>query len=430
MKIKKDLGSIFKIVILGAFFFSNFSIILDAHAQYGVNTGFIVRVMPANRTGAARQVKSMGAQYGREEFNMENIRPSSNRYYWANADQAVNSYKAAGLNVIGMIAYSAPWASTNPGAGGDAQFYPPNMDQWRQYVSDLVHRYGYYVKDWEIWNEPNHFWRGDLNQYRDLLINSYDVIKSIDPGARVATGGLTWIDEGWISELMDNGGWEHADAVSVHYYPGVGPESDPNYSLRPALVNLENNVLNPRGGKDIWITETGWQSKIVGLSVQGELVARAITLARSVGSVKKVVIYTLRDEKDGNTFGLLTQAFRQKISYIYAKRAIQYIGSRNIVQLFENMGGSNFYVFDGAGGKTGIAWNPDRTQTNSFSISVPSIKCYNYNGREVTQNVVKSYSNGNATMVFAPAPVFCSLSGQNVSSSTSSKKTLINNNAK
>lgn len=414
-------------LLLVFFLLANLMVFSTAYGFYGVNNLSITRIMPAQRNLADQRMKAAGIGMAREEFNWGLIEPRNNRWSWANPDQAMAAHRRNGVQVIGMLAYTASWASTC--GGGDAQFCKPNMDHWRDYVGAVARRYGD-VTRWEIWNEPNAFWRPSPNtgEYRELLIAAYDTIKSINPNAKVASGGTTYIDNGFIDSFLDDGGWEHLDAVAVHYYPGVGPESAAGNRLRDELLNLEYNTIVPHGGlKEIWITEMGWQSSIIGLQAQAEVIARAMIIARTVNEVPVTLVYNLRDDPTG-TWGLTDRSFRPKLAYNYYQKTIQFLGNKWPALLLDLSDGSKFYVFDGPGGPVAAAWNPDGTRTIGFHINSSSIRCYDIAGgtttstksktgtvtsgqnTDVTSSVVKSWNNGDVTLEFKSRPIFCQLS--------------------
>lgn len=409
--IKKNTRNFLVELLLIFFTLANVLVFSTAYGYYGSNTLFVIRVMPAQRNLASQRIKAMGAEWAREEFNWQTLNPRRNRYDWANADQAVNTYRSNGVKVVGMIAYSSLWGSSHPEAGSDAQFYKPNITYWKQYVEKLVQRYGGYVKDWEIWNEPNAFWRPSASpeEYREVLIAAYDSIKSVDPSARVASGGTTYIDGDYISRFLNDGGWEHLDAISVHYYSGGGPESDPNNRLRDELSKLVYNIMIPRGGgKEIWITEMGWQSNQIGTEAQGEVISRAVILARTINEVGKILIYNLRDES-GNSYGLMTNNFTPKPAYNYYKKTIEFLGTKRISQWFDLDNDSKFYIFNDAGGGVAAAWNPSRNQITGFHVNASGMHCYDLNGNDVSGAVILAWNNGDATLSFGPRPVFCRL---------------------
>lgn len=417
-------------LLLIFFTLSNLLVFSTAYGFYGTNNLSITRIMPAQRNLADQRMKAAGIGWAREEFHWGLIQPRRNRWTWANPDQAMATHRRNGVQVVGMLAYSASWASSNPRAGGDAIFYKPNINDWKNYVGAVTRRYGD-VTHWEIWNEPNFFWKPSPNpdEYREILVAAYDTIKGINPNAKVASGGTTYIDNSFIDSFLDNGGWEHLDAVAVHYYPGVGPESDPNNRLRDELLKLEYNTIVPHGGlKEIWITEMGWQSSQIGLAAQAEVIARAIIVARTVNEVPIILLYNLRDDPTG-TYGLTYNNFRPKPAYNYYKKTVEFLGTRWPAQLIELEGDSRFYVFDGPGGPVAAAWSPNGTRVIGFHVNSSSIRCFDITGQstttsvkskstatttsqnvDVTSGVVKSWNNGDLSLEFKSRPIFCQLS--------------------
>jgi len=385
---------------------------------YGVNTLFVIRGIQYLRSAGTQKIKNTGATWVREEFNWQTLNPRRGRWDLANADHAVSIYRTQGVKVVGILCYSSLWGSSNPRAGTDAQFYKPNINDWKNFVGAMVRRYGGTVKDWEIWNEPNStaMWKPSPNadDYRDVLIAAYDTIKSIDPGAKVGSGGTTYIDNDFINAFLDNGGWEHLDAISVHYYPGVGPESNPDNRLRDELSKLVYNSMIPRGGgKEIWITEMGWQSGEIGAQAQAENIARGVILAKTINEVTKIIIFNMRDERD-NTFGIMTSNLRPKPAYNYLKKTIEMIGNKQIAQYFDLDNDSKFYIFRDGGGAVAAAWNPEHSgQITGFHVNADGMSCYDMNGADVSHSVILAWNNGDTTMSFGRSPVFCQLANYN-----------------
>lgn len=381
--------------------------------NYGVNTLFVIRGIQNLRNSGTQKIAAAGGTWVREEFNWQTLNPGRNRWDLANADHAVSVYRRNGVKVVGMLCYSSLWGSSNTRAGTDAQFYKPNINDWKAFVAAMVRRYGGTVKDWEIWNEPNAMWKPSPNadEYRDVLIAAYDTIKSIDPGAKVATGGTTYIDTGFINAVMDNGGWEHSDAVSVHYYPpgNIGPDGY-DTPLRGSLSDLVYNVLIPRGNKEIWITEMGWQSGPIGEEAQAENVARGLIMAKTVNEVSKIIIFNMRDEP-GNTYGIMTSNLRPKKAYNYFKTTASMLGNKTISQYFDLNNDSKFYIFSGDGSTVAAAWNPERNQVTGFHVNADGMRCYDMDNHDVSGSVILAWNGGDVTLAFGPRPVFCRLDG-------------------
>lgn len=138
---------------------------------------------------------------------------------------------------------------------------PVNDDNfYALYVYKTVNKYKDYIKFWEIWNEPDfaftsnstnppgidgNWWENNpdpceyklhapIFHYIRTLRISYEVIKSIDPDAYVAVGGLgypSFLDailrntdnpeDGSISSKYQNRGGAYFDILSYHSYPHI-----------------------------------------------------------------------------------------------------------------------------------------------------------------------------------------------------------------
>lgn len=386
---------------------------------YGVNTLFVIRGIQYLRSSGTQKIKNTGATWVREEFNWQTLNPRRGRWDLANADHAVSIYRTQGVKVVGILCYSSLWGSSNPRAGHDAQFYKPNINDWKNFVGKMVRRYGGTVKDWEIWNEPNAMWKPSPNagEYRDVLIAAYDTIKSIDSGAKVASGGTTYIDDDFINDFLNDDGWEHLDAIAVHFYPWgqAGPESDPNQRLRDHLSDLVYDTIIPRGGgKEIWITEMGWDSSAIGERAQAENIARGVILAKTVNEVSKIIIFQMRDEPRGSSYGIMKSNLAIKPAYNYLKKTIEMIGNKQIAQAFDLDSDSKFYIFRDGGGTVAAAWNPEHSgQITGFHVNADGMSCYDMNGADVSHSVILAWNNGDVTMSFGNTPVFCQLAGYN-----------------
>ena len=126
-----------------------------------------------------------------------------------------------------------------------------------EYIYNTVTNYKPYVKIWEVWNEPDYVggnwqvvagwetsppsssdllsWHGTIFEYIRLLRITYEVVKSVDPTAYVATGGIgypTFLDSilrytdepngGAISSDYPLYGGAYFDCVAFHQYPQYG----------------------------------------------------------------------------------------------------------------------------------------------------------------------------------------------------------------
>ena len=176
-------------------------------------------------------------------------------------------------DLVGYLHTPTSEHSSRPNTSVSTESYPPsnlyepiwksdgvtvNPDNyWANYIYNTVTNYKPYVKIWEVWNEPDYVggnqqvvagwetsppsssdllsWHGTIFEYIRLLRITYEVVKSVDPTAYVATGGIgypTFLDSilrytdepngGAISSDYPLYGGAYFDCVAFHQYPQYG----------------------------------------------------------------------------------------------------------------------------------------------------------------------------------------------------------------
>ena len=175
-------------------------------------------------------------------------------------DRWVEASTKYGLKILGILGYSAPWASSAPAsvtARGDRAFYPPaDLKLWAQYVAKTVAHYKRTIRHWEVWNEPDTaFFKGTGKQFAQVLTTAYRSAKSVDPHC------VVMFDSAWVSrsffEAVFLAGATHAwDVLAAHNYQLA--HSEP-LDLTPFEEKYQGMraVLRDWGREDapIWDTE-------------------------------------------------------------------------------------------------------------------------------------------------------------------------------
>jgi hypothetical protein len=198
----------------------------------------------------------LGVGWVKEEFRWETIQPARNRWTWVMMDKAVDAERAKGLQILGLLDYTAGWAV---GSNQAISYAPPPHDLWVAYVTQVVSRYKDRVHAWEVWNEPNvpTFWTGTKEQYAALLAVTYDTIKRVDPSATVLGPVTSGADPEWLAAIN----WNKIDAIGLHLYtaPAFLNEQGDYSFYKQGLPQLKQDLAKyPR--KPIWITEFGFSS--------------------------------------------------------------------------------------------------------------------------------------------------------------------------
>ena len=198
-------------------------------------------------------------------------------YDWTTLDSAVNNAQANGVNdimfvIAGTPPFYSPSTCTPPaclptnGAAG----VPIDLLAYDRFVSALVTRYQGRITSYQPWNEANllTFFEGTPQQIAALTKRTYDIVKAIDPAAKVVATSVgtrlgaqnnkfyKWYRP-YLQGLKANG-WP-IDAYAVHTYPAsLGTPVD-----RGILAEKFNRLLRQENAPvlPVWDTENNFGLK-------------------------------------------------------------------------------------------------------------------------------------------------------------------------
>jgi len=310
---------------------------LKDNSLVGINAALAARYSDNYaRLPAIEKFKDVNVRWTREDFNWQQLEPAKGQFKWGRTDQLVEFCDQESLYILGILSYSSEWASSAPAdAPGTHEYYPPaNLDDWKNYVTEVVKRYKNKIKHWQVWNEQDTgFWKPkpDAAAYASLLKTTYETIKSIDPEAVVVLGGINGNSKDYLQSLMDNGAVSYFDKLAVHPYTLASPE---NADLAGRLSGL-NKIITTAGGKQkMWVTEMGWDTKpySVDQPTQANYLVRFFTIAKSLPFLERIFWYDLKDDnpegKNLNSvlrFGLLEYDYTPKPAYDALKTFQRYL---------------------------------------------------------------------------------------------------------
>lgn len=201
-----------------------------------------------------------------------------------------------------------------------------------------------YIKYYENWNEPDKTWIGDdacfsPEEFAAMCSADYDGhegtmgdtygIKQADPNAKLVYGGLAGGSAG-VNYLERMKKWSEEnrpsktlpfDAINFHMYCGTkSPEASSFVESATALINWRNTNAP---GKEIWITEFGWDTNTSSprsapsYDTQRDWIIREYLIADRIG-LDRATVYTSRDDADSSnttqyaTCGLTTQKGKEE----------------------------------------------------------------------------------------------------------------------
>jgi len=329
----------------------------------------------AKVTDALRQ---SGAGWARVRIEWEMIEPDPPEpgeppdYVWGPYhDVKLRLVAEAGVRLIGTIVDAPSWAASVP----CAPIYADRLDEFAQFLTDLVNRYKgppYNIKHWELINEPDYTksnghtgglgcWGYDGDKYAQMLAVAYPAIKAADPGATVLMGGVA---HDWLTEVggpfyryfpdnvMASGGGAYVDVINFHYFPDFHAEwerwdpssPDRRYGWLPAptcgdiydgagtkyeawgvdLVAKTTHFRNRMSAcfgvnKPVWITELaehGYPGDSSSLANQARYVIKGYTRGLAAGA-RNITWYSLdRPPYDPYYQSLLYDDFSPKPAFV------------------------------------------------------------------------------------------------------------------
>jgi len=257
----------------------------DVAQRAGIGTGpEILWESDAQQTADYDALAAAGATWTSLDFDWNHIQGDGpTQWNWnAATDRAVLNARAHGLQIIGVPAYSPPWARRADCPAGELHCFPENASDYARFVAAAAARYGSQspiaqlrgsVTVWSLWNEPNHaeFSRPkpDPDKYAAMVKAAYPAIKAADPTATVMTGGTSPAPDApdgseyspitWLQGLYARGVGGSFDAVGHHPYmfPTNPLDAHDWNAFTQTQMLYDVMVAHGDAAKKVWGTETG-----------------------------------------------------------------------------------------------------------------------------------------------------------------------------
>ncbi len=251
---------------------------------------FIVNDQFSHNADRMQLATQTGVGWDRYAIYWSEIERTANQYNWSVYDGIVRDSIEGGME-SNAILIGTPGIYYNAGAVptglyepiySDGTDYPGDgktintANPWAEFVYAAASRYkpggtlgnqlGWSastgVRYWEIWNEPDFsaFWGGTVGDYARMLEVAYTIIKGVDPGARVVTGGLVyWENTGWMIDLFSTFKNDPTPILAQYPFDIVALHA---YSYPPNSFNVTQRLeglmaIHGISDKPIWINESG-----------------------------------------------------------------------------------------------------------------------------------------------------------------------------
>ena len=250
-----SLAAIFLAVII--LFSSCASVPMSVFAENFVVPQDYAGIVHAGETGTKEEfayLNYLGASWVLHTFYWDRIEPEQDKWVFSGYDSLVDNNKAAGIKVLGVLAYDTGWIHED---GERRHYIPPDkLQDFLEYVKETVKHFRGRVDAWCIWNEPAFFWTGTDDEFIELSRQAINAVREVDSEVTLLgsafTRGIFNLPERFIRKFFESGAMDKIDAVAFH-----------PYELNPArsalLYDRFKKIADDYGfGDKIWITEIGY----------------------------------------------------------------------------------------------------------------------------------------------------------------------------
>jgi hypothetical protein len=331
--------------------------------QFGIQDDAWLASGPGTLSERLDRLQSLGVTTVRYTLHWDEVAPvrparalaaNDAAYRWTVADPVLLGLRSRGIQVVVTLFGTPGWAN----GGRKPNVAPTRASDFADFAFAAATRYPF-VRRWTVWNEPNQ--RISLADptpalYVTRLLNpAYAAIHRANRFALVA-GGVTAPrgNTGGVGPLAWARGMRAAharlDAYAHNPYPTRPAVESPLQGACAAcdvisMANLDRLLREVRadfGGKQVWLTEYGYQTNPpdrwlgVSPSLQALYVSEAALVAYREPHVTLLIQYLLQDEPNVDRFqsGLLTSTGVTKPSYAAFRLPLAQVarrGSRTVL---------------------------------------------------------------------------------------------------
>ena len=211
-----------------------------------------------------------GFAWVRQRFAWADIEPAPGEFRWETWDVLVDEAIARDLRLIAVLDTAPAWAGM-----------PPDLTAFARFAGTFAARYGDALTYYQIWHNPNlgDAWGGyaDAYAYTALLANAADAIRTVDEDARIVLGSLAptvetgernYAEDIFLEMLYVAGAQPYFDVVAAQPYGFFAEPEDRTvsreaFTFSRAILIREALEAHGDGGKAVWISHFGWNSKPV-----------------------------------------------------------------------------------------------------------------------------------------------------------------------
>ncbi len=253
----------------------------------------------------------------RMDINWQAAEKQKGIYDFSAHDRLLASLEKRGMQPLFIFDYF----NTLYPSSDDPRYEKETVPAFARFAAAAARHFAGHPVAYEVFNEPNGNWfwpNPDARLFAALCKATAFAVHREDPNAKVVTGGIFEFNLPYLRTFLKYGGAIGADAVGVHPYRQVGPET-----ITDSLLKTRELLSSTAPGVQLWQTEWGYPSTWYGhghsedaRKMAGRLDLREVLVSWAVGFPMTI----LYDDRDDNTdplnkednFGLIANDYSPK----------------------------------------------------------------------------------------------------------------------
>lgn len=306
-------------------------------------------------------MRAGGVAWVRRDLFWHEIETEKGKYQWTAWDKLLAQIEPRGIRPVFILCYG------NGLYQEGAPTTPEARAAFVRYVLASIERYQGRGVVWEMWNEPNnHHWqpRPNVQDYVALAREVGKAVKKRFPNEWLAMPAVAGFDWAFIRACLDAGLLDLYDAVTVHPYRPMEPES-----AAPDYAQLRATLARYAKGRDIPILSGEWgYSAATGMMT--EQAQGAYTVRQYLGNLASGVPVSIwynwtnngvRPGEIIDNFGVLRQDFTPKAGFEQMRRLSQNLDGFALNKRLAVGGASDWALLFERDGQVGLAlWSTAR----------------------------------------------------------------------
>jgi len=185
------------------------------------------------------------------------LRPQGQSWY----DWQMATLAEAGFHVLLSVWHVPPSLSE----GGTCAAPPRRLQDYADFIDQILTRYGDQFHELELWNEPNNRYKWNFVEHDPRWRQFGEMVGTAAYWAKqrhrtTVLGGMIPVDHTWLGLMYWYGVMPYIDVVAIHGFPEMWWNDAPNWEWYTHWRGWEGQIgyiSDYAEGRPIWVTETG-----------------------------------------------------------------------------------------------------------------------------------------------------------------------------